>query len=79
LVNSRRYVPVFQLMPCDPHFLRPADELSTRFCFINFDGKGGLKKSQEMGVDAEISDSFLHQNCAPLVDGVHALTEWMKK
>uniref|UniRef100_A0A914VJ84 Aminotransferase class I/classII domain-containing protein n=1 Tax=Plectus sambesii TaxID=2011161 RepID=A0A914VJ84_9BILA len=67
------------LMPCDPYFLRPAGELSTRFCFINFDGADGLKKSQEMGANPDIDDAFIRRHCAPLIEGVQALTKWMKQ
>lgn len=42
-----------------PAFLRPNDELTVRFCYVNFDGSVPLKKSQEIGLDKPLPDNFM--------------------
>ncbi|KAK0401215.1 hypothetical protein QR680_015648 [Steinernema hermaphroditum] len=62
------------LMPCGPHYLRPEDEFTVRFCFINFDGREALKAIESFDGD---EDKFVRQYCTPLAEGVDALKKWV--
>ena len=53
-----------------PAFLRDELELTTRFCYVNFDGTTALCKSREQGLDVPIDDQFVHQYCTPVYDGI---------
>ncbi len=50
--------------------MRPAKELTTRFCFINFDGELALNQSRSLGLQNEIDETFLEKYCGPTMDGV---------
>lgn len=60
-------------------FLRPADELTTRFCFVCFDGSQGLKVLETTPTITSLSDDFIHQYCRPIVEGVDSLKKWVLK
>uniref|UniRef100_A0AC34QR22 Aminotransferase class I/classII domain-containing protein n=1 Tax=Panagrolaimus sp. JU765 TaxID=591449 RepID=A0AC34QR22_9BILA len=68
------------LQPCDPHYLRPRNELTTRFAFVNFKGKDAM---DAVDVDKTYSEKeeaeFLKKHAKPLVDGISALVEFVKK
>ncbi|KAL8563823.1 hypothetical protein ACOMHN_061947 [Nucella lapillus] len=60
-----------------PGNLRPLDELTTRLCYVNFDGDESLKKSREVGLDTSLSPSFVEECCTPVYDGIMALKAWV--
>ncbi|KAK4307444.1 hypothetical protein Pmani_020793 [Petrolisthes manimaculis] len=66
------------LMSSHP-FLRPVEDLSTRFCFVCFDGSKALRALEDLPKDTPITDDFLHQHCLSLVKGVRQLKEWVVK
>ena len=53
-----------------PAFLRPVEELTTRLCYVNFDGDDALNKSREMGLAEPIGEEFLKAYCNPAYDGI---------
>ncbi|KAK3856091.1 hypothetical protein Pcinc_037549, partial [Petrolisthes cinctipes] len=66
------------LMSSHP-FLRPAEDLSTRFCFVCFDGSKALRALEDLPKDTPITDDFLLQNCLSLGPRVKQLKEWVVK
>jgi len=67
------------LQPCDPHYLRPKGELSTRFAFVNFKGEDAMKNVDptKQYTDEE-EEKFLKQYGASLVEGVEAIIQFVK-
>jgi len=67
------------LQPCDPHYLRPKGELSTRFAFVNFKGEDAMKNIDvtKQYTDEE-EENFLKQYAASLVEGVEAIVQFVK-
>ena len=67
------------LQPCDPHYLRPQGELSTRFAFVNFKGEEAMK---HVDVTKEYSDEeeeeFLKKYAGSLVEGVESIVQFVK-
>jgi len=47
------------LMPGGPSFLRPESELSTRLCYIDFDGGEAIRRSEDIGLDNELPPDFV--------------------
>ncbi|XP_042212670.1 aspartate aminotransferase-like isoform X2 [Homarus americanus] len=67
------------LMSTHP-FLRPAEELTTRFCFVCFDGCSALRALDDLPSPSHhLSDDFLHKHCLPIVQGIQNLKEWVLK
>ncbi|XP_068214708.1 aspartate aminotransferase-like [Palaemon carinicauda] len=65
------------LMPA-ASFLRPADELISRFCFVCFDGAKGLEALESSSSSVVLDDDFVRQYCPPVVKGVENLKKWVK-
>uniref|UniRef100_A0A0L8GXF4 Aminotransferase class I/classII large domain-containing protein n=1 Tax=Octopus bimaculoides TaxID=37653 RepID=A0A0L8GXF4_OCTBM len=65
------------LMAGGPAFLRPESELTTRLCYVNFDGKKALQKSREIGLDKPLPEDFIKKHCSPLYDGIQAIVSWV--
>ena len=53
-----------------PAFLRPVDELTTRLCFVCFDGADGLEESRRLGIDTELPEDFVQHYCANVYHGI---------
>ena len=64
------------LMPGGPAFLRPVQELTTRLCFVNFDGSIALKASEAVGLDKPLPDGFVEKHCSLTAGGIQALKQW---
>lgn len=61
-------------------FLRPPEELTTRFCFVCFEGEAALRAlEKDLPEDYAITDDFLRQYCLPVVKGVESLKDWVLK
>ncbi|OWF35868.1 uncharacterized protein LOC110442412 [Mizuhopecten yessoensis] len=67
------------LMAGGPAFLRPVDELTTRLCFVPFDGKAALAESRTLGLDVELPTNFVKEYCTPVYDGIQVLKQWVTK
>ena len=59
-----------QLLPGAKVHLRPETELTTRLCFVNFDGTKALKASEEIGLERPLPDDFVRSFCAPTVTAI---------
>ena len=57
-----------------PAFLRPVKELTTRLCYVPFDGKSALQASRKIGLDTSLPKSFVQDHCTPVYDGIQVLT-----
>ena len=63
-------------MPSTP-FLRPSSELTTRFCFVCFDGKKALD-AIKASKNTVFNDDFVKENCTPIIEGVERIKTWIK-
>lgn len=52
--------------------------LTTRLCFVDFDGIAAMKASEDIGLDAELPESFLQTYCPKVIDGSKRIAEWLK-
>lgn len=66
------------VMAGGPSYLRPLEELTTRLCYVNFDGSDALTKSRHLGLDAPLPESFVYDFCTPVYNGILALKNWVK-
>ena len=67
------------LMPGGPLLLRPAEELTVRLCFVNFDGSVALKASEAVGLENPLPDDFVEKHCELTAGGIQALKNWVLK
>ncbi|KAJ8036130.1 hypothetical protein HOLleu_20011 [Holothuria leucospilota] len=67
------------LMSGGPAFLRPDDELTVRFCFIDFIGTHALDESQKLGLNRPLPDDFVKDYCNSMYLAVNCLTSWVEE
>ncbi|XP_033732889.1 LOW QUALITY PROTEIN: aspartate aminotransferase-like [Pecten maximus] len=67
------------LMAGGPAFLRPVGELTTRLCFVPFDGRSALEASLAIGLDVALPENFVKEYCTPVYDGIQILKQWVTK
>ena len=66
-------------------FLRPPDELTTRFCFVDFDGEkffeAGAPSIKDLPSvdDAEAVSDFVRANMTNMYDGIQSLKAFVVK
>ncbi|KAI0221910.1 hypothetical protein LSAT2_026841 [Lamellibrachia satsuma] len=65
------------LMGGGPAFLRPLTELTTRLCYVNFDGAVALGESERLGLETPLPADFVQKHCTRLYDGIQALKSWV--
>lgn len=63
------------LLPGEP-FGRPAEELSARLSYVDFDG-GAVLEAFELGGDGAVDMDFLRRHCPRTLEGVNRLIEWL--
>lgn len=63
-------------MPGGPDHMRPIDELTTRLCFVNFDGSLSLSESRQRGLTCKLDVNFVKEFCAPVYGGVMVRLSW---
>ena len=61
---------MLQLLAGGPAHLRPVEELTTRLCFVCFDGSEALKVSRQLGSSGELPDDFIEKYCANVYHGI---------
>ena len=59
-------------------FGRPPEELTTRIAYVDFDGARALAAEEAAGRDATLSTPFLREHCAPVVNAIERLCEWVQ-
>ncbi|MCD8492561.1 MAG: aminotransferase class I/II-fold pyridoxal phosphate-dependent enzyme [Geovibrio sp.] len=60
-------------------FGRPADELTLRLSYVDFDGGAAIEKSEQLGRDAVLGDDFLREKCKNTVEAIDAMGAWFRK
>ena len=59
-----------------PAFLRPETELTTRLCYVDFDGDIALKESIRLGLSQPLPEDFVKEYCTQMYDGIKVLKNW---
>jgi len=67
------------LMPGGPSFLRPIDELTTRLCFNDFNGKDALVASKAIGLDKELPTDFVKLHASTMHNAIQKLVVFVNK
>ncbi|MGQ0641245.1 MAG: pyridoxal phosphate-dependent aminotransferase [Gemmatimonadaceae bacterium] len=57
-------------------FGRPAEELTLRLSYVDFDGARALAAVRETGI-ASVDDAFLDAYCARVVEAIDRMTRWL--
>lgn len=57
-------------------FERPADELTARLAYVNFDGAQALAASETIPLDAPLPESFVEQWCGATIGAVRLIADW---
>lgn len=56
-----------------PAFLRPVEELTTRLCYVPFDGGNALAFSRSLGLDTDLPENFVRDYCTPVYEGIQVI------
>ncbi|MCA9583283.1 MAG: hypothetical protein KC416_15895, partial [Myxococcales bacterium] len=56
-------------------FGRPKVELHARLAYVDFDGAAALAAA---GNSTQLDESFLRVHCAPVVEGIEKLCQWLE-
>jgi len=67
------------LMPGGPSFLRPMEELSTRLCYIDFDGGAAIKSSEEIGLEKDLPENFVETSVPTMYAAIQKLCTFVRK
>jgi aspartate aminotransferase len=59
-------------------FGRPANELTARLAFVDFDGTSALKAASEIAHQNELGTDFLSLYCANIVEGTEMIAAWIE-
>ena len=66
---------LFQLLP-GSDFLRPPDEFTVRFCFIDFDGQKAMDLLNNFN---DINDEYIKAAAPRIVEGINRLKTFVLK
>lgn len=53
--------------------MRAETELTTRLCYVNFDGSEALAASRKLGLQCLLDDSFVNTYATPVYDGIQVI------
>ena len=59
-------------------FGRPADELTVRLAYVDFDGKSALEAMPSRSDQTTVGKELLQQHCARVLDAVEAIGAWLQ-
>lgn len=59
-------------------FGRPANELTARIAFVDFDGAHALVGAEGIPLDQELSDDFLALHCNKVLTALDRLCSWLE-
>jgi aspartate aminotransferase len=59
-------------------FGRPADELTLRQAFVDFDGRAALEAAMNISTEQPLDEAFLRQYCGNCVTAVDRMVDWLK-
>ena len=60
-------------------FGRPADELTARIAYVNFDGGRALEAARALPPEGVIGDDFLRAHCGDVLEAVERVSEWVDR
>ncbi|MBN2090707.1 aminotransferase class I/II-fold pyridoxal phosphate-dependent enzyme [candidate division KSB1 bacterium] len=60
-------------------FARPADELTIRIAYVDFDGARALAASETVPLDHPLPEEFVYLWCNRAVEAMHEIVDWLKK
>lgn len=60
-------------------FNRPADELSARLSYVDFDGAKALSASYTVPLHEKLPDDFLGHYCGNVIEAAEKITEWANR
>jgi aspartate aminotransferase len=60
-------------------FNRPADELSARLSYVDFDGAKALSKSMTIPLHEKLPDEFTAQYCGNVIKAAQVMVDWLHK
>jgi aspartate aminotransferase len=58
-------------------FERPAQELTARLAYVNFDGSKALAASETIPLDENVPESFIHTHCTGVTVAIEKIVEWL--
>jgi aspartate aminotransferase len=58
-------------------FGRPADELTARIAYVDFDGARALAAAERRPHDGPLGDRFLHDYTSAVVEAIQRMTDWV--
>jgi aspartate aminotransferase len=58
-------------------FGRPAEELTTRLAYVDFDGAKALQAAEKISENGDLDTKFLETYCGNVLDGVNRLCNWI--
>ena len=58
-------------------FQRPAEELTARLAYVNFDGAKALSASETIPLDQPLSDDFFNRWCGDVLEATQRVVEWV--
>ena len=58
-------------------FQRPAEELTARLAYVNFDGAKALSASETIPLDQPLSDDFFNRWCDDVLEATRHIVEWV--
>ncbi|XP_067936386.1 aspartate aminotransferase-like [Watersipora subatra] len=64
------------LLPGAILHLEEPNSLTTRLCYVNFDGIKALEVSREIGLDQKLGEDFVDCYCQPTVEAIESLAAW---
>ena len=59
-------------------FGRPAEEMTVRLAYVNFDGARALEAVGQLAPEEEVGDELLKAHCGESLEGVARLCEWLR-
>ena len=60
-------------------FERPANELSARLAYVDFDGAKALTASETIPLDQPLPDDFADTYCPKVIQAAHLLADWVRQ
>ena len=54
------------------------DILTTRLCYVDFNGVAAMKASEDLGQEKELPENFLQTYCPNVIEGSKRIADWVK-
>ena len=60
-------------------FQRPAEELTARLAFVNFDGAKALSASETIPLSEPLPEDFIKTNCPSVIQAMQKIADWVNE